>query len=121
MMAPLNVKEKRNAYRTQCKRRFDNGSSSQAVMASLQPNKSIIRVFRRFQTISVAAHMLQTVSSSPRKYIVSGYVINNYEALMTALGQMGWTAPNDIDVPKCGSLRTGRKGATHNEHYHDRP
>jgi len=50
-----------------------------------------------------------------------GYTRNVESLGWHGSGQMGWTAPNGIDVPKCGSLRTGRKGAARNEHYHDRP
>src|SRR5215207_9268099 len=34
--------------------------------------------------------------------------------------QMGWTAPNGSDAPRCGSSRPAA-GAAHHERYHDRP
>jgi hypothetical protein len=30
--------------------------------------------------------------------------------------QMGWTAPNGIDVPQYGSLKPAKKGAAHHEY-----
>jgi len=38
---------------------------------------------------------------------------------LKSLLQVGWTAPNGIDVPECGSFEPA-KGAVRDEHYHDR-